>query len=677
MSMAAAATLLAAIGSSFMPVRADSLRANLQFSAIPPSQAGATPTGVTSATQPIAFDFALLPRNRAQMESLAAAVSNPSSQEYGKYLTPAKFKAQFGPTDDQVTAVKAFVVAHGLTVDSVSLNNMIIRVHGTVGQVDEALGITLKDYRDAVNNRTYHAPDSEPTVDASIAPLLAGVVGLSNKAVPHMMLSPVTLPSVPVPAVHAGQPSLKRYAGPAGLYYTGHQGLSPNDTTKIYNLGGAQSAGYDGSGEVLGLFEEGTITASDITTWEKYYGIRHVPRTVVPIDGYNTSEAPGGASPEYALDVDMLEIWAHGASGLRVYDNTDQGITFSSFSTQLTDSFTAMATDSTLPDVISDSYGFSELDESTDDLLAEYDALANLELQGQSVFCLTQDQAAWTDESFGASDPNVCDPGSQVYVVAVGGTNLTDNSSEQYVSESSWYDPSDTQRGPLGTGGGGGVSQVWAIQSWQAGSFSTKTNPQGSTVARNVPDVSLYGDFDTGGYDIYITTGLGPNGVPGWNGFNGTSASTPLWAGFTAVVNQERLANDQPLIGFADPAIYAAAESSFYSSAFHDVNDGSNNGVYNAVDRYDNSTGWGSLNGANMLLPLAGIFVNSGAGGAEYGTQLLPFATVGQAADAAGVSPTTQVFITPGSYPEDITISAPVTLNDYGSGTVTIGTTPS
>jgi subtilase family serine protease len=328
-----------------------------------------------------------------------------------------------------------------------------------------------------------------------------------------------------------------------------------------------------------------------------------------------------------------------------------------------------------LPNVISCSYDLPEIDQSVTDLIDEYVSLETLQTQGQSVFVASGDQAAWADQSVAESDPNVQDPEVQPLVTSVGGTTLTDSSTETYVSETSWFTPSDKREGQYGAGGGGGISQVWDLPSYQSGAFSTTTNPQGSTSARNTPDVSLFGNFDSGEYDIYITTGLGPNGVPGWNGFNGTSASSPLWAGFTAVVNQERSANGQPYIGQGNPAFYAAAESSFYGSAFHDINDDSNNGFYNAVNRYDNSTGWGSLIGANLLLPLAGIFVNSNASGTELGTQLLPFPTVADGVSAAGVTPTAEIFITPGSYPEDITISKAVTLNDYGSGTVTIGET--
>jgi subtilase family serine protease len=43
----------------------------------------------------------------AAVASLAAAVSDPSSASYRQYLTPAKFRQQFAPSQAQVAAVQS------------------------------------------------------------------------------------------------------------------------------------------------------------------------------------------------------------------------------------------------------------------------------------------------------------------------------------------------------------------------------------------------------------------------------------------------------------------------------------------------------------------------------------------------------------------------------------------
>ena len=80
----------------------------------------------------------------------------------------------------------------------------------------------------------------------------------------------------------------------------------------------------------------------------------------------------------------------------------------------------------------------------------------------------------------------------------------------------------------------------------------------------------------------------------------GTSAAAPNWAAFVADFNTTAAADGKAKFGFADSFIYTVAQSSSYSSAFHDVTSG-NNGSYSAKTGYDEVTGWGSYNGANFI----------------------------------------------------------------------------
>jgi subtilase family serine protease len=59
----------------------------------------------------------------------------------------------------------------------------------------------------------------------------------------------------------------------------------------------------------------------------------------------------------------------------------------------------------------------------------------------------------------------------------------------------------------------------------------------------------------------------------------GTSASSPLWAGFMALVNQQAVeAGTAPSggVGFLNPAIYPIGKGSSYDSDFHDITIGNN-----------------------------------------------------------------------------------------------------
>ena len=88
---------------------------------------------------------------------------------------------------------------------------------------------------------------------------------------------------------------------------------------------------------------------------------------------------------------------------------------------------------------------------------------------------------------------------------------------------------------------------------------------QGSTTLRNIPDVALTAD------GIYI---IADNGTS--YSIGGTSAAAPLWAGYTALINQQAVLSGSPTVGFLNPAIYAIGKGTNYTLNFHDVTAGNN-----------------------------------------------------------------------------------------------------
>ena len=125
------------------------------------------------------------------------------------------------------------------------------------------------------------------------------------------------------------------------------------------------------------------------------------------------------------------------------------------------------------------------------------------------------------------------------------------------------------------------------------------TTNRGSTTLRNVPDVALTAD------NILVRANNGTNYYVG-----GTSAAAPLWAGFTALINQQALAADRPTVGFINPAVYAIGKSASFTADFHDIMTGNNTNLVSrtnffAVAGYDLCTGWGTPNGMSLINALA------------------------------------------------------------------------
>lgn len=165
-------------------------------------------------------------------------------------------------------------------------------------------------------------------------------------------------------------------------------------------------------------------------------------------------------------------------------------------------------------------------------------------------------------------------PSASPYVLSVGGTALTLDANNNYVSESAW------------SSGGGGASVGESEPGYQ-------TAYGISLSGRGTPDVAYNGDPNTGVYvyDSYYNP-------PGWYEVGGTSAGAPQWAALIALANQSR---STPLStnNLSSRTEYSAATGSVYGTNYHDVTTGSNG--YAAGAGYDLATGVGSPQANNLV----------------------------------------------------------------------------
>ena len=374
------------------------------------------------------------------------------------------------------------------------------------------------------------------------------ISGLDNYALPH--------PNFQVrPADIAASATPKAGSGPGGTY----QG---SDFRNAYVPG----TSLTGAGQTVGLLQFDGFYASDISTYERQAGLPNVPLTVVPVDGGVST--PGSAVTEVSLDIEMVISMAPGVSRIYVYEAPNPS--------PWVDLLSRMANDN-LSRQLSCSWGAASPEPAAEQIFKQMRA------QGQSFFNATGDSDAFT----GAIDF----PSDSTNITQVGGTTLTTGTGASYISETVW-------NWGGGTGSSGGISTAYAIPSYQQG-LSMSAN-QGSTTMRNVPDVALTGD------NVYVTYGNGKTTTVG-----GTSCAAPLWAGFTALINQQAVAVGQAPVGFLNPALYSIGRGAGYAAAFHDITTGNNFSSsspsrFAAVAGYDLCTGWGTPNGTNLIYALAG-----------------------------------------------------------------------
>jgi len=511
------------------------------------------------ATAHVPLTFILPLRNKEALEELIQRIYDPIDQQhYGKYLTTEEFAEQFAPTQEDYDHVVAYAKSLGLTVTGTHSNRTLLNVSGPTESIETAFNLCLHQYQKP-NGQTFYAPDNDPEVPGSIASIIHGIVGLDNHAVWHtynrrkqttekFLISDV--------ASHA-HPS-----GPGG-------GYSPNDLLTAYNL---TNVSANGSDQIIALFELGGYLASDIDEYTKYFGLPSAKLRNILVDGGSSS----GIDPEVTLDIELALALAP-ESQIYVYEgpNSDQGV-LNTYNRIATDNFAKQ---------VSTSWGLGENLVNAQYLQAENAIFLQMAAHGQTIYAAAGDSGAYDD--YPSKTLVVDDPASQPYVVGVGGTKLTVNpASGAYSNESVWNEG-------LGNGaGGGGVSSFWPLPSWQK-----KVSTVYSKTHRNVPDVSLNADPNTG-YSIYYDGG--------WATYGGTSCAAPLWAAFTARINQERVANHKSVLGFANPLLYAIGLGSSYTVNFHDITSG-NNLHYSAGKGYDNASGWGSFNGAHLFASLTSL----------------------------------------------------------------------
>jgi kumamolisin len=111
---------------------------------------------------------------------------------------------------------------------------------------------------------------------------------------------------------------------------------------------------------------------------------------------------------------------------------------------------------------------------------------------------------------------------------------------------------------------------------------------------RQCPDVAAVADEDSGYLVFYTDPG---SGVAGWHQMGGTSAAAPLWAGITALIQQQ--AHQQGLgdFGFMGRRLYRTWQTE--PDAFHDIVRGGNL-LQDATPGWDFSTGIGSPDVARL-----------------------------------------------------------------------------
>lgn len=499
---------------------------------------------------------------------IAQDVSNPLSANYGKYLSVEDLAAAVPSTSSAAQEVISWLNSSG--VNAAHFGEWV-DFRTTVGTAQRLFNANFSRY-----SHLDHPP----------------ILRTQSYSIPHNLsdhidfLYPATqflgTPRLRVPRLQTRQ----RQEPSCEL------GICPQKLTQKYNITYTPPDNTSGATLAIAGFLEQYPSPTDLTTFLSQYGLNHTTAnfTTTPISGAINASNPG---VEAMLDTEYTTVFTGplpvtylytSGRGPQVHQpgNVTVPPTAADNEPYLV-LLTHLLALPTPPQVLSISYSDDESSVPRPYALRVCDLFARLAARGVSVLVASGDGGA---QGTGNSDCLDADarphfvptfPSSCPWVTSVGATAL-------------W--------GGAAGFSSGGFSDYFPVPEWQHDATRGYVAQDGdagheglyNASGRGIPDTALVGD------DFVVVT----NGMV--SAQDGTSASTPVVAAMVALVNDLRLRRGQPVLGFLNPLLYAAAAGEV--SPFRDVVEGWGEGCADATwsaGGWDAREGWDPVTGLGEL----------------------------------------------------------------------------
>jgi len=541
------------------------------------------------------FNIGMFQQNKQQLFDRILDISNPLSANYSRWMTIDEVNAIVSPAPAVKEAVRATLAAANIKVVADKGDYFIVEARAT--HVEHTFATTVHEFRhEKTGARIVRAKGY--TIPASLKKHVEIVSGLTE--LPRSTLKP---------RIHGEKPSVSAVHNPA------FEQIIPQFLRLIYNISDSISLSGTNSSICVAEFQDDqAYLSSDMLLFyknmaEPAYKIKHV-------GPFSVSQGPDAES---SLDIQFGPAIGKGAQAWFWVDAT----WMYSFSQALFSTPDA-------PLVVSMSWGWPENGQCQPGLAncnnpKDYVDRTNTEFakvtaRGISLLAASGDQGAPGDNFPGCS-AGLSDlfPSSSPWVTSVGATmvgNAVGNDEPLNEEEASPVNaPVCLKRSVNCAKGdvtseevctypnalitsGGGFSQYTASPSWQQAAVSKYFNqavpfPPSSMYNRQgraFPDVAALGH----NYLVYLQGQIVP--------VDGTSCSSPVFAGLVALLNGQRMKAGKKPLGFLNPMIYQLATST--PSAFRDITKGNNFCTEGCCSSYgwtsakgwDPVTGWGSPN---------------------------------------------------------------------------------
>ena len=570
------------------------------------------------------------PEQEQALEKYLDELEDPKSPNYHHWLTAQEFGERYGLAGRDLAKITGWLQSHGLTVNAVYPNRIVIDFSGTAGEVREAFHTGI--HRLEVNGAAHIANMSDPRIPAALAPAVVGVVSL-NDFRPRAMNQP----------------------RPAYTVDSGTQLVIPADLATIYDFNPLFAAGYSGQGQTIVVVEDSDVySTADWTTFRTTFGLASAypegtfTQVHPPSSAPNNCSDPGvnGDDAEAAIDVEWASAAAPNAA-IELVSCANTATAFGGF-IALQNLLNASGTP---PAIVSVSYGECESETGAAQNASINSLYQQAVAAGVSVFVSSGDEGAASCDAGSTNATHgigVSGLTSTPYNVSVGGTDfgdtfadtnstywstsngINDGSALSYIPEIPWNDSCASRLissflgysaaygssgfcnswrgeedfldivagsgGPSGCASGtpssdgvvGGSCAGYSKPSWQ----SVLGNP--SDGVRDIPDVSLFaangvwGHYYVACYSDLSNGGGSCLGAPDtWAGFGGTSFSAPIMAAIQALINQ-RTGSRQ---GNPNPSYYSLANTEYGTTGSASCNSTLGNGVASSCIFYDVTQG--------------------------------------------------------------------------------------
>ena len=475
--------------------------------------------------------FGLAERDPGRLEAILAADGR---------VTPAEYAKGFGPDASAVGRLQAALAARGAR-SAWSPGRTSMDVWMTAGAIRSTFGVQVDRFVGAEGER-FRAPvapaaaDSPAIIPRAWRPLVSSVTGFDD------------YPILGTAAIRS------------------ENGVTPQDMIDFYNVKPLRDAGLDGTGQTIYFLEIDRFGQAGLDAFSRTFNLPLFEPEVVSNPAWGSPAPEGNGPSETDLDLEIAHAMAPAAKLVVYYAGNDARFDLA-LRTLLHDHPGAL---------VSISIGACEAVAGKGLVAQDAAAVRAAASSGTTIFVSSGDRGAYGCIPNGDNDAVSTNYLSSFpEVTCVGGTTVFLSANGGYFREAAWGEPAEQW------GGGGGVSSLFAVPSWQTGP-GVDPNARG----RGEPDVSANADGLTG-WDVF--------GTGGETQVGGTSAAAPFWAGIVALIDQDLAQKHLKSVGFANPDLYRFAQSpqGLPSPPFHDITLGSNL-LYPATSGWDYATGLGT-----------------------------------------------------------------------------------